>query len=116
MTAESFYDRSEFSVNGRCENRHVLVKFTPLGTAAEARPNETVLDTARRAGAPIGNSCGGVGVCGRCRVLLLAGADNLSPPTLIEIRVAGQRGFAPEERLACQAVVAGPVEVTTGYW
>lgn len=94
----------------------MLVKFTPLGTAAEARPNETVLDTARRAGAPIGNSCGGVGVCGRCRVLVLAGAENLSPPTLIEIQVAGQRGFAPDERLACQAVVTGTVEVTTGYW
>jgi adenylate cyclase len=116
VTAESFYDRSEFFVNGRCENRHVLVKFTPLGTAAEARPNETVLDTARRAGAPVGNSCGSVGVCGRCRVLVLAGAENLSPPTMIEIRVAGQRGFAPDERLACQAVVTGPVEVTTGYW
>src|ERR1700681_1397730 len=109
MTAESFYHRSEFFVNGRCENRHVLVKFTPLGTAAEARSDETVLDTARRPGAPVGNSCGSGGVGGRCRVLVLAGAENLSPPTLIEIRVSAQRGFAQDERLACQAVVTGPV-------
>lgn len=94
----------------------MLVKFTPLGTAAEARPDETVLDSARRAGAPIGNSCGSVGVCGRCRVLVLAGAENLSPPTTIEIRVSAQRGLSAGERLACQAVVTGPVEVTTGYW
>jgi ferredoxin len=94
----------------------VLVNFTPLGTSAEARPNETVLDAARRADAPIGNSCGSVGVCGRCRVLVLAGAKNLSPPTMIEIRVAAQRGFAANERLACQAVVTGDVAVTTSYW
>lgn len=92
------------------------VMFTPLGTNAEAKPDETVLDAARRAGAPIGNSCGGVGVCGRCRVRLLAGAENLSAPTVIETRVASRLGFDSDERLACQAVVRGDVEVTTGYW
>jgi ferredoxin len=94
----------------------MLVNFTPLGTSAEALANETVLDAARRADAPIGNSCGSVGVCGRCRVVVLAGAENLSPPTMIELRVAAQRGFAADERLACQAVVLGNVEVTTSYW
>jgi ferredoxin len=92
------------------------VTFTPLCSAAEAMPDETVLDAARRAGAPIGNSCGSVGVCGRCRVRLLSGAENLSAPTMIEIRVAAQRGFAADERLACQAVLMGDVEVTTSYW
>jgi ferredoxin len=75
-----------------------------------------VLDAARRAGAPIGNSCGSVGVCGRCRIRVLAGAENLSPPTTIELRVSSQRGFVADERLACQAVVMGDVEITTSYW
>jgi 2Fe-2S ferredoxin len=92
------------------------VSFNPLGTAAEAKPNETILDAARRADAPLGNSCGSVGVCARCRVRIVSGAENLSAPTTIEIRVASQRGFASDERLACQAVVGGDVEVTTGYW
>jgi len=92
------------------------VTFIPLGTSAEARPNETVLDAGRRAGAQIGNSCGSVGVCGRCCVRILAGAENLSAPTTIELRVSAQRGFGADERLACQAVVMGDVEVTTSYW
>ena len=92
------------------------VCFIPLGITADARPNETVLDAARRAGVPLGNSCGSVGVCGRCRVRVLAGAETLSAPTTIEIRVSAQRGFAADERLACQAVVGGDVGVTTGYW
>lgn len=92
------------------------VSFKPLGIAADARPNETVLDAARRADAPLGNSCGSVGVCARCRVRVLSGSASLSAPTTIEDRVAAQRGFAADERLACQAVVMGDVEVTTGYW
>lgn len=93
-----------------------LVTFTPLGTSAEARADETVLDLARRASAPLGNSCGAVGVCARCKVRVLSGAENLSPPTEIEIRFGTARGFAPDERMACQAVVLGNVEVTTTYW
>ena len=92
------------------------VTFSPLGRAAEAKTNETILDAARRIGAPIGNACGGVGVCARCRVRVVAGSENLSPPTSIELRVGTARGFANDERMACQAVVSGDCEVTTSYW
>jgi len=94
----------------------VRVTFTPLGIAADAKPNETVLDVARRAGAPLGNSCGGVGVCARCKVRVIAGAENLTPPTTVEARWAAARGFAEDERMACQAVVRGDCVVTTSYW
>jgi 2Fe-2S ferredoxin len=90
------------------------VTFTPLGRAAEALANETLLDVARRVGAPLGNSCGGVGVCARCKVRVVEGAENLSAPTSIEVRFA--RGFAEGERMACQAVVMGDCSVTTTYW
>lgn len=92
------------------------VTFTPLGRTAEAKPDETLLDAARRAAAPLGNSCGGVGICARCRVRVVAGGESLSPPTSIELRIGGTRGFAPDERMACQAVVSGDCEVTTSYW
>src|SRR3954451_23789485 len=92
------------------------VTFAPLCSGAEAMANETGIDAARRANVRIGNSCGGVGVCGRCCVRDLAGAENLSAPTMIELRVSAQRGFRADERLACQAIVTGDVEVTTSYW
>jgi ferredoxin len=98
------------------ENRYMRVTFSPLGLHAAARCDETVLDVARRAGAPLGNSCGGTGVCARCLVSVVDGAERLSPPTAIELRVGAQRSFAAAERLACQAVVLGDVTVTAGYW
>ena len=73
-----------------------------------------MLDAARTAGAPLANSCGGVGICGRCRVRVVAGADQLSAPTSVELRF--RKGFADDERMACQAVVLGNCQVTTSYW
>lgn len=90
--------------------------FTPLDRAGEAKSDETLLDVARSAGAPLGNSCGGVGVCARCRVRVISGSENLSPPTSIEIRFGTARGFGEDERMACQAIVLGDVEITTTYW
>jgi 2Fe-2S ferredoxin len=92
------------------------VSFAPLDRYADVRADETVLDAARRAGAPLGNSCGAVGVCARCRVRIVDGATNLSAPTSVELRVGKSRGFAGDERLACQAVVLGDCTVTTTYW
>jgi ferredoxin len=93
-----------------------VVSFVPLDRKAEAREDESILDVARRAGVPLGNSCGGVGVCTRCKVRVVAGADNLRPATSIELRFGTARGFAHDERMACQAVVMGDCEVTTTYW
>lgn len=92
------------------------VEFQPLHRFADVHKDETLLDAARRAAAPLGNSCGGVGVCARCRVRVVSGGDTLSPPTAIEARVASSNGFATEERLACQAVVRGDCAITTDYW
>lgn len=92
------------------------VTFTPLRRQEPARTDETLLDVARRAGAPIGNSCGGVGVCARCVVRIIAGAEHLTPATAIEIRIGSLRGVPAGDRFACQAVVKGDCEVTTTYW
>ena len=92
------------------------VMFTPIGKSGDAKPDETLLDVARRAGVPLGNSCGGTGICARCRVSVVAGAENLTGRTSVESRVSAERGLAEDERLACQAVVTGNCTVTTGYW
>ena len=85
--------------------------FVPLGTSAAAKDNETILDVARRAAAPLGNSCGGVGVCARCKVRVIKG--ELSAPTTMELRFGN---LDEGERLACQAVVTGDCSITTTYW
>ena len=72
----------------------------------------TLLSAARRAGVPLASSCRGAGICDACRVRVVEGGDLLSELTERE----RESPLGPGERLACQAVVLGPVTVTTGYW
>jgi len=93
-----------------------IVRFAPLGLEASSLNDETILDASRRAGAPIGNSCGGVGWCARCRVHVVAGAESLGATTSVEREKGRELELAADERLACQATVKGDVTVTTTYW
>ncbi|MBW4544570.1 MAG: (2Fe-2S)-binding protein [Symplocastrum torsivum CPER-KK1] len=56
-------------------------------------------------------NCGGYGQCGTCIVEIVEGVDNLSPRTPVETRKLKKK---PDSyRLACQALVNGPVSVKT---
>lgn len=56
-------------------------------------------------------NCGGYGQCGTCIVEVVEGLENLSPRTEAENRKLKKK---PENyRLACQALVNGPISVVT---
>lgn len=56
-------------------------------------------------------NCGGYGQCGTCIVQITEGIENLSPRTEVEKRKFKKK---PDNyRLACQALVNGPVSVVT---
>lgn len=55
-------------------------------------------------------NCGGYGQCGTCIVEVVEGMENLSPRTEVENRKLKKK---PNYRLACQALVNGPVSVVT---
>jgi 2Fe-2S ferredoxin len=82
----------------------VRVRFVNVGLEAEARIGESLLEVARRAGAPEASRCKGVCACSTCHVYVEAGADLLSLSAL-EPRDAS--------RLGCQArfVAEGPCDV-----
>lgn len=55
--------------------------------------------------------CGGYGQCGTCVVDIVEGANNLSPRTAAEEKMLRKRPSTC--RLACQAMVQGPISVVT---
>jgi len=91
------------------------IRFHPLGISAEAR-GETILEVAQRVGVPIATSCGGIGICTRCRITVLEGKEQLSERTMIERDQGRLNNFAENERLACQSCVEGDCTITTSYW
>ena len=92
------------------------VTFAPSGKSFCVKRGGTIFRAAVRARMRLGRACRGEGVCGACRVRVLAGQENLSPPTDCEVRMARRRPLAADERYACQAHVTGDVTVTTSYW
>ena len=76
------------------------IKFLPYNSEIEVKEGETVIRAALEAGVHVNASCGGEGVCGKCRVLVEKGSveDGISEKLSEEDL---EKGY----RLACQAVV-----------
>ena len=62
------------------------------------------------------SACGADGICARCGVRVIGGAEFLSPETDAERRQKRRNRIDPSLRLACLARATGDVEVTAGYW
>ena len=92
------------------------VLFVPLGKSREIKPGSTILAAANQCDVPIGQSCSGEGICGWCRVRIVAGAEQMAPPSNLEARLIDEKEFSEDERAACLAKVKGDVTVTTSYW
>jgi uncharacterized 2Fe-2S/4Fe-4S cluster protein (DUF4445 family) len=82
------------------------VTFLPHERSISVPVGESILRAALQAGVHINASCGGEGVCGKCRILLEAGevADGLSERLKPD---DVQKGY----RLACLAKVSGDVKI-----
>jgi uncharacterized 2Fe-2S/4Fe-4S cluster protein (DUF4445 family) len=83
------------------------VLFENQKITLQAEPGETLLSCIRRAGFKTDSTCGGRGVCGKCRVIA---HGELSPPDDSEIEHLTDRSAGV--RLACQAKVLGDVSVS----
>lgn len=83
------------------------VSFNDGKFTLEAEQGETLLSCIRRSGLKTESTCGGRGVCGKCRV---SAQGELSPPDDDERKLL--EGLPAEVRLACRAKVAGSVSVS----
>ena len=64
----------------------------------------SVLETVLRAESDLDHSCGGNGTCGTCCIVVQSNLSQLAPRNEIESEMAADRGFKPQERLACQLI------------
>ncbi|WP_244267263.1 ASKHA domain-containing protein [Moorella stamsii] len=92
----------------------MLVDFQPVGRRAQVAAGQTILAAAQQLGLALGAGgltapCGGRGLCGRCRVRVAAG--DAGEPTPAERRFLKQEQLEQGYRLACQAVIQGPLKV-----
>lgn len=75
------------------------------------QPSETLLDALLAQDIPHTHACGGQAYCSTCRVLILEGIKNCSPPTRAEKALAQKLQFPIHVRLACQTKITGDVTI-----
>lgn len=88
------------------------VRFIREQIEIEIADGETILQAAKRAGAPEGDRCGGVCACSTCHVYVTKGFDSLSEIEDEEFDILDKAfDVRPSSRLGCQAKVHGDIEV-----
>lgn len=68
------------------------------------------------AGLPVASSCNGDGICGKCRMRVISGKENLSPQQDVELTVRDRLKIPPDQRISCQARVIGDIVIDASYW
>lgn len=84
----------------------------PDGAVVQCVTNQPLAQESlvERLGLPM--ACMGKGLCATCHVVVVKGAENLSPRTEKELRALERlTGCMPDSRLSCQARVLGDVSV-----
>lgn len=83
-----------------------------LALTVDVAKGLSVLEAALEHNVPIYHTCGGNCSCSTCRVMVLKGAENLSPTDEAEKQVLDSFDLKPPYRLGCQALIlSGTVEV-----
>lgn len=83
--------------------KHSLT-FLPHNLVTHARDRTTVFNAANWAGLPIDSTCGGRGICGKCKVRLLSGNTGTSNA---DRRFLSAEQLAEGWRLSCRALIQG---------
>lgn len=85
------------------------IAFQPTGKRVAVPAGTTLLEAGRAAGLVLSANCGGIGVCGRCRITVLRGETE--PPVPVERACLSESELAAGERLACRARIHSAVAI-----
>lgn len=88
------------------------VRFLKESLEVEVPQGTTILEAARKAGAPEGDRCGGVCACSTCHVYVVKGFDDTSEIEDEEFDILDKAvDVKMTSRLGCQARISGDLQI-----
>jgi ferredoxin len=90
---------------------YFLIPSRKARVAIEFTGRPSVLELAMSRRLPLGHSCGGMGTCTTCRVIVRSELTKLPPRHELDAEMARDREFREEERLSCQLEAYHDLEV-----
>src|SRR4051812_36511771 len=82
--------------------KRASMQFLPGNRIVTFGDESSVLDVALKNKIDLAHSCGGMGSCTTCRVVVESDPAVCSPRTELEEEIANSRQFTERERLSCQ--------------
>ncbi len=92
------------------------ISIPQLQKVLQVEAEANLMDALLRAGLPVASSCDGDGVCSKCRIRILQGAENLSERNPTELFLMEKSKFTPDFRISCQTQVLGDISIAATYW
>jgi uncharacterized 2Fe-2S/4Fe-4S cluster protein (DUF4445 family) len=99
-------------MDGLVVKRNVDVVFQPDGKRGTIAYGTTVLDAARLLGVDVTSLCGGQMTCGKCKIIVQHGTNNVNPLTEQEQRLLSDGERDNGYRLACAVLAKGALTIT----
>ena len=93
-----------------------MIRFVRKYPDIEVAEGSLLMEALLKAGLPVASSCHGDGICGKCRIQIVGGAENLTKINEIEAIVRDRLKIPPEFRISCQSRVIGNILIDTSYW
>ncbi|MGD8701166.1 MAG: ASKHA domain-containing protein [Desulfosarcina sp.] len=104
-------DSIDLSEGPKSMTRQQSIRFEPAGLKVVLDQGKTIQELGADNHVQIRADCGGLGFCGKCRVLV-GPAEHFSPPTDAELDVLTPAQVLDGSRLACQARAVSSATVT----
>ncbi len=90
----------------------IEITFEQEGGSGLVAAGSSLWDAAKRLGVGLRADCKGRGECDACAVMIVKGAELLSPPKECEYKILGGERVVDGERLACQTTLVNQGAVT----
>lgn len=84
----------------------------PIQTLSKDHLMKILMDS----GIPVASSCGGDGICGKCKIQIIDGMKNLSTENETEKVLRERLNIDKSQRISCQCRVSGDITIDTSYW
>ena len=92
------------------------IRFVKNIPAFEVQEGANLMQSLLDHGVPVASSCGGDGICAKCKVEIVDGETHISEEEDKE-KILKERLRIPKKmRLSCQTRVYGDITVDTPYW
>lgn len=93
-----------------------VIRFVRKFPDLHVNDGSLLMEELLKAGLPVASSCHGDGICGKCRIRIESGLENLSKINEVEALVRDRLKVPREYRISCQTRVLGDILIDTSYW